>query len=176
MNNKSPLIIESPQRQGGVRRVVQGTLTLGLWLLWLYLMLPVFEPLLALAGIDLSAMGMAAKVVDVGIFVLVLALVGAVMLGFWLWARYNTLLHRFRRAGKEECASVGRDELADSFGICPLALTDWHGSGQLVIRLTEQGGICSVKAGELKVYHFAQEAPANEPLLQDDALAVSRAS
>ena len=176
MNNKSPLIIESPQRQGGVRRVVQGTLTLGLWLLWLYLVLPVFEPLLRLAGIDLSAMGMVAKVVEIETFALALALVGALLLGFWLWARYNTLLHRFRRTDKEQCVGVGRNELADSFGICPLALIDWHGSGQLVIRLTEQGGIYSVEAGELKVYHFAQEASANEPLLQDDMLAVSKAS
>jgi len=176
VNNKSPLIIESPECQGSVRRVVQGTLTLGLWLLWLYLLLPVFEPALALAGIDLSARGVAAKAVDMEIFALAVALVGVLLLGFWLWARYNALLHRFRRADKAQCVSVGRNELAESFGICPLALTDWHGSGQLVIRLTEQGGICSVEAGKLKVYRYAQGCPANEPLLEDEALVVSKAS
>jgi len=174
MNN--PLIIENPDHQGRVRRFVQGTITLMLWLLWLYLLLPVFEPALALAGVDLSVMGVVAEEVDIEIFALTLLLVGTVMLGFWLWARYNTLLHRFRTEGQGQCNTVGRNELADSFGICPLALTDWHSSEQLLIRLTEQGGICSVEAGELKVYRFAEECPANEPLLNDDMLAVSKAS
>jgi len=174
--NNNPLIIESPECQGRVRRFVQGTITLGLWLLWLYLLLPVFEPVLALAGIDLSVIGVVAKAVNIEIFALVLLLVGTVVLGFWLWICYNTLLYRFRADGQNPCGTVGRGELADSFGICPLALTDWHSSKQLLIRLTEQGGICSVKAGELKVYRFTEECPANDPLLQDDMLAVSKAS
>ncbi len=174
--NNNPLIIESPERQGRGRRLVQGTITLGLWLWWLYLVLPVFEPALEMAGIDLSALGMAARAVDMQGFVLVLSLIATVVLGFWLWARYNTLLHRFYARGRTQCVSVGRDELADSFGICPRALTDWHRSGQLLIRLTEEGGICSVEAGEMKVYRLAEKGPANEPLLQDDMLAVSRAS
>lgn len=174
--NNNPLIIECPEHQGRVRRFVQGTMTLGLWLLWFYLVLPVFEPVLALVGVDLSAVGVAVKATDIETFVLILLLIATVMLGFWLWARYNTLLHRFRAVGKEQCGSVGRNELADSFGICPLALTDWHSSGQLVIRLTEQGNIFSVEAGKMKVYRFVEEFPANEPLLQGDMLAVSKAS
>ncbi len=175
MKNNS-LIIECPEHQGWVRRLVQGGVTLMLWLLWFYLLLPVFEPVLELVGADLSVIGVVAKVVDIEIFVLALSLVGTVILGFWLWARYNTLLHRFRTGGQNQCGSVGRNELADSFGICPLALTDWHDSEQLLIRLTEKGGICSVEAGEMKIYHFSEERPANEPLSQGGMLAISKAS
>jgi len=175
MNNNS-LIIENPSRQGRVRRLVQGVMTLMLWLLWFYLLLPVFKPVLALAGVDLSTIGVVAREVNFEIFSLGLLLVGTVVLGFWLWARYNTLLYRFRTGGQNQCGSVGRNELADSFGICPLALTDWHGSEQLLIRLTDKGGICSVEAGEMKIYHFSEERPANEPLPQGEMLAISKAS
>ncbi len=175
MSNHS-LIIENPRHQGNLRRLVQGTMTLILWLSWLYLLLPIFKPALMLAGVDLSIIGVAAKEIDVEIFSLGLLLVGAVVLGFWLWIRYNTLRHRLRTGRQDPCNSVGRSELADSFGICPLALTDWHSSDQLLIRLTEQGGIRSVEAGELKVYHFPEGQPANEPLSQGEMLAVSKAS
>ena len=175
MNNHS-LIIENPRRQGTVRRLVQGTMTLVLWLLWFYLLLPAFEPVLALAGVDLSIIGVEAKKVDFEVFLSGLLLVGAVVLSFWLWVRYNTLLCRCRVDGQDPCNSVGRSELADSFGICPLALTDWHSADQLLIRLTEQGGIRSVKADELKIYYFSEGQPANEPLSQGMILAVSKAS
>ncbi|MCF6211848.1 MAG: poly-beta-1,6-N-acetyl-D-glucosamine biosynthesis protein PgaD [Gammaproteobacteria bacterium] len=175
MNNSS-LIIENPHCQGKVRRLVQGAVTLMLWLLWFYLLLPVFEPVLTLAGIDLSVIGVAARHVNFEILVLGPLLVGVVVLGFWLWVRYNILLHRFRADRQNSCNTVGRSELADSFGICPLALTDWHSSDQLLIRLTEQGGIRSVEAGELKTCHFSEGQPANEPLLQTEMLVVSKAS
>lgn len=174
--NNNPLIIESPERQGRGRRLVQGTITLGLWLLWLYLVLPVVKPVLEMAGIDLSVLGVAAKAVDRQVFVGVLSLIATVVLSFWLWARYNALLHRFYAKGRTPCVRVGREELADSFGICPRALAHWHSAGQLLIRLTEQGGICSVEAGEVTVYRLAEKDPVNESLLQGDMLAVSKAS
>ena len=148
---KNSLVINSPERQGLVRRVVQGSLTLMLWALWFYLLLPVFEPALAMAGVDLAAQGLAVKTVELEPFAMTLLLMGTVMVSFWLWARYNILLHRFRAGVQGQHDSVGHDELADSFGICPLALSSWQRSEQLVIRHTEQGGICSVEAGELMV-------------------------
>ncbi len=174
--NSHSLIIENPRHQGSVRRLVQGTMTLMLWLSWFYLLLPVFKPALTLVGVDLSIIGVAAKEINFEIFSLGLLLVGVVVLGFWLWIRYNTLRHRLHTGRQNPCNSVGRSELADSFGICPLALTDWHSSDQLLIRLTEQGGIRSVEADALKVYHFSEGQPANEPLSQGMMLAVSKAS
>lgn len=145
------LIIDSPERQGRVRQVLQGALTLVMWLLWFYLLLPVFKPALAMIGVDLLTLGVVVKTVELQPFALALLLVGTVMLIFWLWAHYNVFLHRFHAGAKALENSVDHRELADSFGICPQALSGWQRSGQLVIRHTEQGDICSVEVGELKV-------------------------
>lgn len=179
MNN--PLIIERPECQGWGRRLVLGTLTLGLWLGWLYLLLPVFKPLLVMAGVDPASLGIAVEDVSIQPFALVLSLVAAILIGFWLWSRYNMLLHRFRARRQTQGERVGLFALAESFGINPADLTDWHRSGQLLIRLTDEGAIHSIAAGEQRVYSFAESCPANEPLLQkdvpqDEPLIVSKAS
>ncbi len=167
---KDSLIIDHPERQGRVRRVVQSGMTLVLWLLWFYLLLPVFEPALTLAGIDLQAMGLTITAIEIEPFAFVLLLVGTVMVSFWLWARYNLLLHRFRISSQQQHDSVAHTELAHSFGICPLALSSWQQSELLMIRHTEQGDICSVEAGASRVYPFTALQPTNETSVKSDAV------
>lgn len=147
------LLIENPDHQGKVRRLVQRTMTLTLWLLWLYLLLPIFEPVLA--GVETAF--------NPEIFMGVLLLFSVMMLSFWLWARYNILLYRFRDERQIEYKPLACNELAEAFGISPLALTDWHNSKQLLIRLTEQGGIYSVEGGSVfqgkSVCDFTESRP-----------------
>ncbi len=147
------LLIENPDHQGKVRSLVQRTMTLTLWLLWLYLLLPIFEPVLA--GVE--------TVFNPEIFVGILLLFSVMMLSCWLWVRYNILLYRFRDERQVEYKPLVCNELAEAFGISPLALTDWHNSKHLLIRLTEQGGIYSVEGGSLfqekSAPDFAQSRP-----------------
>lgn len=179
----NPLIIENPRRQGRLRWFVQGTLTLGLWLAWLYLLLPAVAPALAMAGADLAAMGLTVEAIDAAPFLQTLMLAAAVLVGFWLWSTYNRLLYRLRvRAqGQGRGERVGRQALADSFGICSVALDDWQHSARLVIRHTEQSAICSVDAGTQKVYPFAERGAGDGPQVQAgpaevEMIPVSRAS
>lgn len=152
---KNPLIIENPDRQGKVRSWVQGAMTLTLWLLWLYLLLPVFE--FALARVEASGLSAVATGVNFEIFVWALLLFSVMILSFWLWIRYNILLYHFQAEGHIQYKPLGCNELAKAFGISPLALTDWQSSKHLLIRLTEQGGIYAVEAEGLKHSRLSEE-------------------
>ncbi len=136
------LIIESPGRQGIMRRLVQGLITLGFWGLLVYLLLPLFMPLLVAAGIVAETPVAGGAGSGAEIFYVLMLLVGGAMFGFGLWAEYNALLHRHReRKAPAPLRAICEQELANHFNVNPVELADWQRSGQLTIRLTEQGGI-----------------------------------
>ncbi len=149
------VIIDSPHRQGMPRRIAQGVMTLGLWLAWFYLLLPAFAPALASAGVDLSAIGLPTQAVGMGLFAATVALVGLASLGFWLWGRYNARLYRRRGGRQDGQAYVGQDELAGYFRVCPRELAAWQASKQMVVHLTEKGGISCIDAKEPVIYRFS---------------------
>jgi len=83
-------IIESPHRQGMMRRIVQGGITLFFWGVWLYLMLPLLAPLMALAEIEHTLLTPVAPAEYLRFMVPVVIFVGVVMLGMELWVRYKS--------------------------------------------------------------------------------------
>ncbi len=138
------LIIESPHRQGVLRRFIQGGITLAFWGIWIYLMLPLLTPLMAMAGIE-HALLTSLEPIDYLKYILpILLFVGVLMLSMELWVRYNIFLHR-RSPRQERKNIVYRTQLARHFGVPLNELTQWHRSEQITIRLTEQGKIHDIK-------------------------------
>jgi len=143
----SSLIIESPHRQGGVRRFFQSGITLFFWGVWLYLMLPLVAPLMAAAGLEHSLFVSVVSADYLQLVFPILFFVGIVMLIMELWVVYNIFLHR-RRRQRDSLSIVYQNELASHFGVSSNKLAGWHRSGQMTIWLTEQGGIHDVKTEE----------------------------
>ncbi len=146
----SSLIIESPHRQGVVRRVFQGGLTLFFWGLWIYLMLPLVAPLVAAAGVEHSLFVSAEPVDYLKFLFPILLFVGVVMLSMELWVIYNIFLHR-RNNRQEPFSIVYRSQLASHFGVSPHKLAGWHRSEQMTIRLTEHGKVYDVEVKKASV-------------------------
>ncbi len=143
----SSLIIESSHRQGKVRKFVQGGLTLFFWGVWIYLMLPLMGPLMAIAGLDHSLFGSAEPGSYLKFLFLILLFIGLVMLSMELWVIYNIFLHR-RGHRRESLNIVYRTQLARHFGVSPRELADWHRSEQMIVRLTKYGKIYDVEVND----------------------------
>ncbi|GEM_PF-631338 len=140
----SSLIIESPHRQGMVRRIFQGGITLFFWVLWIYLMLPLAAPLMAAAGVE-NLLFISAEPVNYLKFLFpILLFIGVVMLSMELWVIYNIFLHR-RNNRQEPLSIVYQSQLASHFGVSPHLLAGWHRSEQMIIRLTEYGKVYDVE-------------------------------
>ncbi len=143
----SSLIIESPHRQGMVRKFVQGGLTLFFWGLWIYLMLPLAAPLMALVGLKFSLFASATHTEHIWFIFPIMLFSAMAMLGMQLWVIYNIFLHH-RRNQQARLSSVCQNELASHFGVAADDLADWHSSGQMTIRLTEQGDVHDVEVNQ----------------------------
>lgn len=133
-------IIESPHRQGMMRRIVQGGITLFFWGAWFYLMLPLLASLMALVEIELALLTPIAPTEYLRFVVPVVIFVGVVMLGMELWVRYNIFLYR-RGNRRRPPGIVYRAALARHFGVSPQELANWHRSAQITVRLTRQGKV-----------------------------------
>ncbi len=140
----SSLIIESPHRQGGMRRFIQSGITLFFWGVWIYLMLPLIAPLIAAAGLEHSLFVSAVSADHLQLVFPILFFIGVVMLIMELWVVYNIFLHR-RRSRRDPLSIVYQNDLASHFGVSSNKLAGWHRSGQMTIWLTEHGGIHDVR-------------------------------
>ena len=140
----SSLIIDSPHRQGTVRRIVQSGITLFFWGVWGYLMLPLAASLMTLVGIELALVASVAPKEYLRFIFPILLFIGVVMLSMELWVRYNIFLYR-RGNRRHPPDIVYRTALARHFGVSPRELADWHRSAQMTIRLTEQGKVYDVE-------------------------------
>ncbi len=164
----SSLIIESPHRQGMVRRLVQGLITLFFWGLWLYLLSPLIAPLMVAMGLD-HAVFVYAKPVDYPKFISpILLFIAVIIFSMELWVRYNVFLYR-RSKWQNTLNVVYRNQLAQHFGVSSNELAGWHRSERLTIRLTECGKIFNVEVNK------SPEVPVPKPpknkqtvSLQDD--------
>ncbi len=138
------LIIENSRRQGPVRMLVQGGLTLFFWCFWIYLMLPLAAPLASLMGLEFPWLASATSTEYLWLIFPILFFAGIVMLGMELWVIYNMFLDR-RSKRQEQLGVVYRNELARHFGVGADELENWHCSGQMIIRLTEEGDVSDVE-------------------------------
>ncbi len=139
------LIIQNPHLQGIPQRITLSSITLVLWMLWIYLLLPALKPLLTFAGIDLSAISIDERGINIEIFIALLSLITTIIVSFWLWIKYNILLHNRHANRKKRQSIIHQNELAHYFKVSPKKLANWHRSERLNIQLTEQGRIHYVK-------------------------------
>lgn len=136
MNN---LIIENSRKQGPLRRISQGGITLIFWALWLYFLAPLFAPITNAVGIQLPI----SNQIDLESLTLRLVnsvLIVIVVLAIWseLWGRYNVYLHK-RRKQRIPTLSVGLTALAKHFQVHPRELALWQRTQLLMIHLNDKG-------------------------------------
>ncbi len=166
-----PLVIEKPHRQGALRRFIQSIATLAIWVLWLYLLLPIFK--LPFTSPDFSSLSTRELIIGIEIFAIALLLIAFISISFWLWAKYNTLLHRYHiklqnrllkkirynfiqipwlynsyTAQKNVQKAVLQDELANHFCVNLKALGSWQSAKQITIQLAGKDNIHWVKVSK----------------------------
>jgi len=151
----STLIIQSPHNQGTLRKYTQSSMTMMLWVLWVYLLLPVLAPLLILAGNDIQTINLTKESLNFIQFAAVLPLLMVMMMGYWLWSKYNTLLYCYR--GEDILENVVYlHETPNYFGISGKDLASWQQLKQMTVNLTEQGDVSYVKGHKSLQGHFGE--------------------
>ncbi len=140
----STLIIQSPHNQGTLRKYTQSSMTMALWALWFYLLLPILAPVLILIGNDIHTVSQIEHPVNITQFVAVLLLIITMIPGYWLWGKYNTLLHN-RRNKKAHKNNTHQHESLNYFSVPAKELFYWQQLKQATVELTEQGDISCVQ-------------------------------
>jgi biofilm PGA synthesis protein PgaD len=139
---KSP-IIERADRVSPRQRTLYGALTLGFWLFWLYLWVPLLALLAWLLGLQqaykyMIVLGGWQEVVRViGTYSLIILLMGGALL---LWAAYN--IYRFGGVENRTAAlPVTPAEIGRQFGQDPEAVAHWQNAQRLYVTHDDDGRI-----------------------------------
>ncbi len=143
---KSPLI-ERPELQTPRQRTLYGALTVGFWIFWVYLWVPVLALLAWLLGLQQAYQYMVVLGGYHEVF-RVLWLYSAVILllggGLLVWAAYNII--RFGGADKRTAAlPVTPLETGRHFGQDPDAVTRWQGGQRLYVTHGPDGHVDRVE-------------------------------
>ncbi len=137
------LIIQSPQNQSILSKYTQSLMTAVLWVLWIYMLLPILEPLLVLIDHDIQSINPTENSLNFKQFMPVLTLIVSLIISCWLWSKYNTLLYHYRNKKNQE-KSVRQSKTSSYFSVSPKELTYWQQLKQVTVKLTEQGDILNV--------------------------------
>ncbi len=140
----STLIIQNPHNQGTLCKYTQNSMTIALWILWIYLLLPILEPLLILIGNDIQVINQIERSLNIKQFIAIFPFIIMIIPGYWLWSKYNTLLYH-RHNKKKSGNIVHHHESSNYFGISSQKLHHWQQLKQVTVRLTEQGNISCIK-------------------------------
>jgi len=140
----STLIIQSPHNQGTLRKYTQSSMTMVLWALWIYLLLPVLAPLLVLIGNDIQAISQIERSLNIKQFIAIFPFIIIMIVGNWLWSKYNTLLY-FHRNQKDQENRIHQDESSTYFDVSAKELAYWQQLKQVTVKLTEQGHVACIK-------------------------------
>ncbi len=135
-------IIDEPALKSPLRHLLEGSVTLFFWALWIYWLLPVFTALLWFFGIRLfyeqifpqgGIEEMLRLLKDAGIvFLSILAVI-------FLWTRYNYLWFLRRGERRNKVVAICHDgDLARFFRVDPAALAE--AKGHEVMGITLEGG------------------------------------
>jgi poly-beta-1,6-N-acetyl-D-glucosamine biosynthesis protein PgaD len=142
-----PLIIERPDLQSPLQRVVSTVLTTAFWVLWTYLWLPVLALLGWWLGISrfyeemVRLEGYRPLVGLLGWYAACIALLAGSLIA---WALYN--LWRFRgRERRRAPASLGTFVLAEHLGVNAEDLLAWQRARILYVTHDDDGEIASVE-------------------------------
>ncbi|MCF6235920.1 MAG: poly-beta-1,6-N-acetyl-D-glucosamine biosynthesis protein PgaD [Gammaproteobacteria bacterium] len=142
------LIIQSPHNQGILRKYTQSSMTAVLWILWIYLLLPILAPLLLLIGNDVQTISHIEGSLNIKQFIAILPFIAMIALMYWLWSKYNTLLY-LQRNKKDKGNSIQQYASSNYFGASTKELSCWRNFKQVTVKLTEQGDISYVKEHKL---------------------------
>ena len=143
---KSPLI-ERSDLQSPHQRTLYGALTLGFWMFWVYLWVPVLAFLAWVLGVEQAYKYM----IDfggyhdllrlLGIYGLIIALLGGTLVG---WAIYNIL--RFRGVENRKAPRpVTPADIGEHFVKDPRSVARWQSHQRLYVMHDEKGDITTVK-------------------------------
>ncbi|MCF6338610.1 MAG: poly-beta-1,6-N-acetyl-D-glucosamine biosynthesis protein PgaD [Gammaproteobacteria bacterium] len=142
------LIIQSPHNQGTLRKYTQSSMTMMLWALWVYLLLPVLAPVLVYIGNDIQTISQIEHSLSIKQFIAIFPFIALVILGNWLWSKYNTLLY-LRHHEKTQETSIHQYTSLNYFDVSAKELACWQQLKQMTVKLTEQGNVSCVKEHKL---------------------------
>jgi biofilm PGA synthesis protein PgaD len=115
MRAQSPLIISLPERQSGPQHAIFGALTLTIWVLWVYLWLPLITAILWMVGIRWAYIQIFQGTRGVSLWVILWIMLSAIIV-VASWSNYNNIRYakktRRRRAQPLYKAAIG-----ERFGI-----------------------------------------------------------
>jgi len=142
------LIIQSPHNQGVLRKYTQNSMTMVLWALWVYLLLPALAPVLVLIGNDIQSISQIEYSLNIKQLIAIFPFIALVTLGNWLWSKYNTLLY-LRHNKKDQENSIHQYKSLNYFDVSAKELACWQQLKQMTVKLTEQGDVSCVKEHKL---------------------------
>jgi len=155
-SSSRPLIIERSELQGKGQRVIYGGITLGFWLLWVYICLPLVSLLAWALGFNLLYTQMVlyggydGLLRVLGLYLLIIAILGGSLL---LWAFYNYF--RFRGVERRRASQVVNiDRQCARLGLKPAHLMQWQMSKRLVVH---HGSRCNIIGVETKYKSWLNE-------------------
>jgi poly-beta-1,6-N-acetyl-D-glucosamine biosynthesis protein PgaD len=117
----SRLIISRPERQSGTQHALFGALTVSIWVLWIYLWLPLITGILWIVGIRWAYLQVfkGSRGISLWIIVRILSAVIAVVA---YWSIYNNIRYS-RRTQRRHAKAVSKKMIGQKFGVTGDVLT-----------------------------------------------------
>jgi biofilm PGA synthesis protein PgaD len=121
MRALSPFIISHPERQSGVQHTMFSALTLSVWVLWLYLWLPLITTILWMVGIRWAYIQVFKGSRGISLWVIVWILMAtSVILG--CWSSYNHIRYA-KKTQRRRVQTLAKSSIGISFGISSSTLS-----------------------------------------------------
>jgi biofilm PGA synthesis protein PgaD len=120
MRINSPLIISHPERQSDTQHALFGALTVSIWVLWIYLWLPLITGILWIVGIRWAYVQVFKGSRGVSLWVIVWIL-GAVIVAVAYWSSYNNIRYA-GRTQRRHAKAVSKTMIGQKFGVTGDAL------------------------------------------------------
>ena len=142
---RSP-IINRADLQTVQQRTITGVLTLGFWVFWLYLWLPLLSLFAWWLGLEqaykyMVVLGGYEEMARLlGLYTVIILVMAGILYG---WATYNILRHGGRDRRTTNKAPT-LEEIARSFGQGPVAVGSWREAQRLYVTHDEKGAIAKV--------------------------------
>jgi biofilm PGA synthesis protein PgaD len=115
MRAQSPLIISRPERQSGPQHAVFGALTLTIWVLWIYLWLPLITAILWMVGIHWAYIQVFQGTRGVSLWVILWIMLSTVI-AVASWSNYNNIRYA-KKTQRRRAQAVHKAAIREKFGI-----------------------------------------------------------
>jgi biofilm PGA synthesis protein PgaD len=156
---QSPLIISHPERQSGTQHALFSMLTVGIWVLWIYLWLPLITGILWIVGIRWAYIQVFRGARGVSFWVIAWIL-GAVIVAVAYWSIYNTLLYA-ERTQRRHAKVLSKIMIGQKFGVTGDALYTLVHERRLILYFNDREELMRV---EPSASMTAQAFPATKPV------------